>query len=88
VLVRDRISPRGDEMVELQLACRAGREKCLAYAGKAEQIKQLVRRLHSLVRDKGLHHIRDLHVRVEISGVVRTVSARREVIVTALRLIH
>lgn len=82
--IRDRISPRGDQLVELRVKRGAGYERCIAYAQKAEDLKRLLGKLASLAHYKGMTRVADLRVRVEVSGIVKS----RDLIITGFRLVH
>jgi hypothetical protein len=82
--IRDRVSPKGDELVELRVKRGAGYERCLAYAQKAAELKRLLGKLADLARGKGMTRVADLRVRVEVSGIVKS----RDFIVTGFRLVH
>ena len=84
--IRDRISSTGDTVVELQLNASSGPEKCLAYAEKAKALQSLHEKMKGLASKNGAAHIRDLKVRVEISGIVKNQSASKDIIVTAIKI--
>ncbi|MBI3512690.1 MAG: hypothetical protein HY060_01245 [Proteobacteria bacterium] len=84
--IKDRISSTGDTVVEVHLNGSAGPEKCLAYAEKAKALQSLLEKLKSLASKNGAAHIRDLKVRVEISGIVKNQSASKDIIVTAIKI--
>jgi hypothetical protein len=82
--IRDRISSKGDQLVELRVKRGAGYERCVAYAQRAADLKRLLAKLASLARAKGLGRVADLRVRVEVFGIVKS----RDLIVTGFRLVH
>ena len=84
--IRDRISSTGDTVVELHLNASSGPEKCLAYAEKAKALQSLLEKMQALASRNGAAHIRDLKVRVEISGIVKNQSASKDIIVTAIKI--
>lgn len=84
--IKDRLSSTGDTVVELHLLADGGKEKCLAYAEKADALKVLLAKMQGLASKNGVGHIRDLHVRVEITGIVKNTSASKDLIVTAFKL--
>jgi hypothetical protein len=84
--IKDRISSTGDTVVELQLNGSAGPEKCLAYAEKAKALQTLHEKMKGLASRNAASHIRDLHVRVEITGIVKNQSASKDIIVTAIKI--
>jgi hypothetical protein len=84
--IRERISSTGDTVVELNLNASSGPEKCLAYAEKAQALQKLHEKLQGLASRNGASHIRDLKVRVEISGIVKNQSASKDIIVTAIKI--
>lgn len=86
--IRDRLSSTGDTVVELHLMASSGRERCLAYAEKAEALKSLHSKMQGLATRNGVPHIRDLHVRIEISGIVKNQSATKDLIVTGIKLVQ
>jgi hypothetical protein len=85
--IRDRISSTGDSVVELMLAASSGKERCIAYAEKAEALKKLHDKMQGLLSRNGVSHIRELHVRVEISGIVKNQSASKDLIVTGIKIV-
>jgi hypothetical protein len=86
--IRDRISSTGDTVVELHLNAAAGKEKCLAYAEKAKALQNLYEKLKDIVTRNGVNHLRELHVRVEITGIVKNQSASRDIIVTGIKILQ
>src|SRR5258706_1778300 len=84
--IRDRIASTGDTVVELHLNASSGPEKCIAYAEKAKALQSLLAKMESLKSRNGVTHIRDLKVRVEISGIVKNQSASKDIIVTAIKI--
>jgi hypothetical protein len=84
--IRERIGSSGDNVVEVHLNASSGPEKCLAYAEKAKALSNLHEKLQSLASKNGAAHIRDLKVRVEISGIVKNQSASKDIIVTAIKI--
>ena len=84
--IRERIASTGDTVVEIQLNAASGPEKCLAYAEKAKAVQSLHEKMKGLASKNGAAHIRDLKVRVEISGIVKNQSASKDIIVTAIKI--
>jgi hypothetical protein len=84
--IRDRISSTGDTVVELQLNGSSGPEKCLAYAEKAKALQSLHEKMKGIASKNGASHIRELKVRVEISGIVKNQSASKDIIVTGIKI--
>lgn len=84
--IRERIASTGDTVVEIHLNASSGPEKCLAYAEKAKALQNLHEKLQGLLSKNGAAHIRDLKVRVEISGIVKNQSASKDIIVTAIKI--
>lgn len=84
--IRERIASTGDQVVEVLLKAEGGLEKCLAYAEKAKQLHALAEKMRGLVARNGVAHLRDLKVRVEITGIVKNQSASKDLIVTAIKL--
>src|SRR4051794_16010165 len=84
--IRDRISSSGDTVVEVMLITTGSQEKCLAYAEKAKVLQGLHAKMKGLASRSGATHIRDLHVRVEISGFVKNQSVSGDLIVTGIRI--
>jgi hypothetical protein len=84
--IRDRLSSTGDTIVELQLNSSSGPEKCLAYAEKAKALQSLHEKMQGLASKNGASHIRELKVRVEISGIVKNQSASKDIIITAIKI--
>lgn len=86
--IRDRLSSTGDTVVELHLNAESGKEKCLAYAEKAKALQNLSEKLKDIVSRNGVTHMRELHVRVEITGIVKNQSASRDIIVTGIKIVQ
>ena len=84
--IRERIGSTGDNVVELHLNASSGPEKCLAYAEKAKALQNLHEKMQGLASKSGVGHIRDLKVRVEVSGIVKNQSASKDIIVTAIKI--
>jgi hypothetical protein len=84
--IRERIGSTGDTVVEVHLNGASGPEKCLAYAEKAKALQNLHEKMQGLASKNGAAHIRDLKVRVEISGIVKNQSASKDIIVTAIKI--
>ncbi|HUA52303.1 MAG TPA: hypothetical protein VMB81_09060 [Candidatus Sulfotelmatobacter sp.] len=84
--IRERIASTGDTVVEIHLNGSSGPEKCLAYAEKAKALQNLHEKMQGLLSKSGASHIRDLKVRVEISGIVKNQSASKDIIVTAIKI--
>lgn len=88
VEIMERISSTGGAVVELHLATSSGKEKFLAYEDKATAIQSLSKKMQDLVTKNGVAHIRDLHVRVEISGIVKAASSSKDTIVTGIKILQ
>lgn len=88
VEIMERLSSTGGAVVELHLNTAAGKEKFLAYEDKATAIQTLSKKMQDLVAKNGVAHIRDLHVRVEISGIVKAASATKDTIVTGIKILQ
>jgi hypothetical protein len=84
--IRERIASTGDTVVEIHLNGSSGPEKCLAYAEKAKALQNLHEKMQGLLSKNGVSHIRELKVRVEISGIVKNQSASKDIIVTAIKI--
>lgn len=85
--IRDRLSSTGDSVVEMHLVAASGKERVIAYAEKADALKNLHEKMQGLASRNGVGHIRDLHVRVEISGIVKNQSASKDLIVTGIKIV-
>lgn len=84
--IMDRISSSGDAVVELHLIVSGSKEKCFAYAEKAEALQNLLKKMQGLAQSNGCSHIRELGVRVEVTGLVKNQSASKDLIVTAVKI--
>ncbi|KJV06159.1 hypothetical protein VZ95_20890 [Elstera litoralis] len=84
--IRDRISSTGDSVCELHLITSGGKEKCFAYADKATIVQNLLKKMQELATRNGVAHIKELHVRVEVTGIVKNQSSSKDLIVTAVKI--
>ena len=84
--MKERLSSTGDEVVELIIKAGGGMERCVAYAEKAKTLQTLHEKMKGLVSRNGVGHIRDLHVRIEVSGIVKNQAASKDIIVTGIKL--
>ncbi|MDI9407757.1 MAG: hypothetical protein QM523_00755 [Candidatus Pacebacteria bacterium] len=85
--IKSRISSSGDTVVEMFLVTGAGKERVMAYADKADALNNLHSKMQGLVTKNGVASIKDLHVKVEISGLVKQGSSNNEVIVTGIKIV-
>ena len=85
--IKNRISSDGVTVAELILNTGSGKERALAYAEKAESLISLNSKMLGLVTKNGVAGVRDLHVKVEITGLVKQGSATNEVIVTGIKIV-
>ncbi|MDX2102524.1 MAG: hypothetical protein SF002_08290 [Alphaproteobacteria bacterium] len=84
--IRERIGSDGANIVEMYLNAGGTKEKVLAYAEKAKTLASLHEKMKGLAAKNGLGHIRDLKVKVEVSGIVKQQSASKDIIVTAVKI--
>ncbi len=85
--IADRIASNGDSVVEMILNTPGGREKCIAYADKATQLQNLMKKMHDLAQRNGVSHIKELHVKVEITGILKNQAASKDIMVTGIKIV-
>ena len=86
--IRERISSTGDNVVEIHLSVATGKEKAFAYAEKAKVLANLAEKMKGMAARNSCAHIRELHVRVELSGIVKNQSATGDLIVTGIKIVQ
>lgn len=84
--IMSRISSTGDNVAEIHLVSGGGKERCVAYAEKATTLQNLLKKMQDLASRNGVAHIRELHVKVEVTGIVKNQSASKDVIVTGIKI--
>ena len=84
--MRERIGSDGANIVEMMLNCGGNKEKVQAFAEKAKTLSALYEKMKGLASKNGLGHIRDLKVKVEVTGIVKQQSANKDIIVTAIKI--
>ncbi|MCX8500706.1 MAG: hypothetical protein ORO03_03290 [Alphaproteobacteria bacterium] len=85
--IKNRISSSGDTVVEMFLTTSGGKERVMAYADKADALINLNTKMQGLAVKNGVASIKELHVKVEIAGLVKQGSNTNEVIVTGIKIV-
>ena len=83
--IKNRISSSGDSVVELHINAASGKERVTAFAEKADALINLHNKMKDLAKKNGAAHIRDLKVKIEITGLVKQAS-NNELIVVGLKI--
>lgn len=84
--ILERISPSGDAVAEVHVITSSGKERCIAFSDKADVISKFNEKMQGLAKSNGCSHIRELKVRVEISGILKNQASSKDIIVTAVKL--
>lgn len=84
--ILERISPSGDTVAEVHVVTSGGKERCIAFGDKAEMLAKFNEKMQGLAKSNGCSHIRELKVKVEISGILKNQASSKDIIVTAVKL--